>query len=153
MTPEERLKQMNLELPKAPAPVGAYVPVVRAGAMAWTSGQLPMREGKLLHSGTVGADVNLEAAGDCARVAALNALAVLAGSLGGLSRIKRVVQLVGFVSSTPGFTQQHLVLNKASEFLVEVLGEAGRHTRAALGVASLPLNAPVEVTLLVEVAD
>ena len=153
MTPEERLKKMQLELPKAPAPVGAYVPVVRVGSLAWTSGQLPMREGKLLCAGTVGGEVEMEAAAECARVAALNALAALAGTLGNLTKVKRIVQMVGYVASAPEFTQQHLVLNKASEFLVEVFGEAGRHTRAAVGVNSLPLNAPVEVMLLVEVTD
>lgn len=153
MTPEERLARMNLELPKAAAPVGTYVPVVRAGSMAWTSGQIPMREGKLLRTGAVGREVDVEEAGECARVATLNALAALSGALGTLAKVKRVVQLVGFVSSAPGFTQQHLVLNKASELLAEVFGESGRHTRAAVGVASLPLDAPVEITLLVEITD
>ena len=152
MTPEERLKKMNLELPKTSTPVGAYVPALRAGNLAWTSGQLPMRDGKLCCTGTVGAEVTLEDAGECARVAVLNALAALSAILGGLRKISRVVQVTGYVSSAPGFTQQHLVLNKASELLVEVLGDAGKHTRAAVGVASLPLNAPVEIALLVETA-
>ncbi len=152
MTPEERLAQLHIELPKVTAPVGAYVPVVQAGAMVWTSGQLPMRGGKLLHAGSVGAEVDMKSAAECARLAAINALAALSAHLGSLSRVKRVVQLVGFVSSAAGFTQQHLVVNGASELLVEVFGEAGRHSRAAVGVALLPLGAPVEITLLVEVS-
>ena len=153
MTPEERLARMNLELPKTSTPVGAYVPAVRAGSLAWTSGQLPTRAGKLLHVGAVGAEVDLEAARECARVATLNGLAALTGLLGELGKVRRVVQVTGFVSSAPGFVEQHLVLNAASELLAEVFGEAGRHSRAAVGVASLPLNAPVELMLLVEVAD
>ncbi len=160
MTPEERLAGMNLELPTVPTPVGAYVPALRVGSMVWTSGQLPTRDGKLVCTGAVGAadtagvvKVNLEAARECARVATLNALGALAGVLGGLSKVKRVVQMTGFVNSAPGFIEQHLVLNGASELLVEVFGDAGRHTRAAVGVAGLPLNAPVELTLLIEAAD
>jgi len=149
----ERLSKMKLELPEPASPVGAYVPAVRAGSLAWTSGQLPSRNGELIHSGTVGDQVDLEAAIECARVAALNALGALAALLNGLDPVKHVVQVTGYVSSAPGFTDQHLVLNGASELIGEVFGEIGRHTRAAVGVASLPLDAPVEVMLLVEVAD
>lgn len=151
MTPEEKLREMNMPLPPAPKPVGAYVPAVRTGTLVFTSGQLPMKDGALMAQGHVGREVSLEAAQACAQQAALNALAVVAAEIGGLSKVRRVVRLTGHVASAPGFTDQAKVLNAASDLLVQALGDAGRHSRAALGAAELPLGSPVELELIVEV--
>ncbi len=151
MNPEAKLAAMGLALPPPPKPVGAYVPAVRSGNLLFVSGQLPMRDGELLVKGRVGGEVALEEARTCARQAALNALAAVAGELGSLAKVRRVVRLTGYVASAPGFTDQALVLNAASELLVEVFGEAGRHSRAAVGAAELPLGAPVELELVVAV--
>jgi enamine deaminase RidA (YjgF/YER057c/UK114 family) len=151
MTPEENLKALKLELPAAPKPVGAYVPAVRTGNLLYVSGQLPMKEGKLLATGHVVGEVSVETAQACAQQAALNALAVVAAELGGLSKVARVVRLTGHISSDRGFTDQAKVLNAASDLMVQAFGDAGRHSRAALGAAELPLGAPVELELIVEV--
>ncbi len=150
-TPEERLVGLGLAIPEVAAPVAAYVPTVRTGRHVHTSGQLPMREGQLLHTGKVGGAVSQEEAVECARQCALNALAAIRAEVGELSAVKRVVKVVAFVASTPDFTAQPAVANGVSELLGEVFGEAGRHARSAVGVAVLPLDAPVEVELLVEV--
>jgi enamine deaminase RidA (YjgF/YER057c/UK114 family) len=152
MTPDDRLKALGLELPPAPTPVGSYVPAVRTGNLVFVSGQLPMRGGQLMATGKVGADVTLEAAQACARQAALNALAVAAAEAGGLAGIARVIRLTGHVASAPGFTDQAKVMNAASDLVAEIFGEAGRHSRAALGAAELPLGAPIELEMIVEVA-
>ena len=151
MTPEDRLRELGLELPPAPRPVGAYVPAVRTGNLVVVSGQLPMAGGSLLATGHVGREVSLELAQACARQAALNALAVVAAEAGGLSKVARVVRLTGHVASAPGFTDQAKVMNAASELVAQVFGEAGRHSRAALGAAELPLGAPIELEMIVEV--
>ena len=151
MTPEEKIRQLGLELPAAPEPVGAYVPAVRAAKMVSTSGQLPMREGKLIATGKVPADVPLETAQVAARQAVLNALAAVRGLTGSLDEVVRIVRANVFVNSAPGFTDQAQVANGASELLIGVFGEAGRHTRCAIGASALPLNAPVEIDLVVEV--
>ena len=151
MTPEERLAELGLQIPQVAAPVAAYVPAVRTGSFVYTSGQLPLREGNLLHTGKVGADVSPEEAFECARQCALNALAAIRAQVGDLSAITRVVKLVGFVSSVPEFTAQPQVVNGASELLGQVFGDVGQHARSAVGVAVLPLDAPVEVELVVEV--
>jgi len=151
MTPEEKLAELGLALPPAPKPVGAYVPAVRTGNLVFVSGQLPMRDGQLLATGHVGREVTLEAAQLCARQAALNALAVVAAEIGGLAKVARIVRITGHVASAPGFTDQAKVLNAASELLAQVFGESGRHSRAALGAAELPLGAPVELEMIVEV--
>ncbi|KPJ72178.1 MAG: LysR family transcriptional regulator [Planctomycetes bacterium DG_20] len=151
MTPEQRLRDMGLELPPAPKPVGAYIPAVRTGNLVFVSGQLPMKDGALLATGHVGAEVSLEEAQGCARQAALNALAVVAAEAGGLANVARVVRLTGHVASAPGFTDQALVMNAASELVGACLGDAGRHSRAALGAAELPLGSPVELEMIVEV--
>ena len=151
MTPEEKLAELGLALPPAPKPVGAYVPAVRTGNLVFVSGQLPMRDGKLLATGHVGREVALEAAQACAHQAALNALAVIAAEIGGLPKVSRIVRLTGHVASAPGFTDQAKVLNAASELLAQVFGEPGHHSRAALGAAELPLGAPVELEMIVEV--
>lgn len=150
-TPEERLEELGLSVPQVAAPVAAYVPAVRSGNHVFTSGQLPMREGQLMLTGKVGGEVTQEQAVECARQCALNALAAIRAEVGELAAIKRVVKVVAFVASTPDFTGQPLVANGVSELLGEVFGDAGRHARSAVGVPVLPLDAPVEVELLVEV--
>jgi enamine deaminase RidA (YjgF/YER057c/UK114 family) len=152
-TPEARLAALGLALPSVPAPLAAYVPAVRTGPYVYTAGQLPMIDGKLLMTGKVGAQVSAAEAAALARTAALNALAAVASVTSGLSAVVRVVKLTGFVASDPGFTGQPLVVNGASELLLEVFGEVGRHARCAVGTAVLPFDAPVEVELIVEVSD
>jgi enamine deaminase RidA (YjgF/YER057c/UK114 family) len=151
VTPEERLAGLGLQIPQVAAPVAAYVPAVRTGSYVYTSGQLPLRDGELIHAGKVGADVSPEEAYDCARQCALNALAAIRSQVGDLSAITRVVKLVGFVSSVPAFTAQPQVVNGASELLGQIFGDVGQHARSAIGVAVLPMDAPVEVELVVEV--
>jgi enamine deaminase RidA (YjgF/YER057c/UK114 family) len=150
-TPEERLAAMGLEVPEVPAPVAAYVPAVRSGQHVFTSGQLPMRAGELIATGKVGAGVTPEEATACAQQCALNAIAAVRAEIGDLSAVKRVVKAVVFVSSDPSFTGQPQVANGASELFGEVFGEVGRHARSAVGVPVLPLDAPVELELVVEV--
>lgn len=149
--PRERLAALGLTLPEVPAPVASYVPAVRTGDLVHTSGQLPFVDGKLPRTGKVGADVGVDEARELARTCALNALAAVVSVAGDLSRIVRIVKVVGYVASAPGFTGQPQVVNGASELLVDVLGEAGRHARSAVGVAVLPLDSPVEVELIAEV--
>jgi enamine deaminase RidA (YjgF/YER057c/UK114 family) len=151
--PAERLAALGLTLPPVVTPLAAYVPAVRSGALVYTAGQLPLVEGQLLSTGKVGAEVGAAEAAALARACALNALAAAASVAGGLSSIVRVVKLTGFVASAPDFTGQPQVVNGASELLLEVFGEAGRHARSAVGMAVLPLDAPVEVELIVEVRD
>lgn len=150
-TPEERLEAMGLTVPDVVPPVAVYVPVVRSGNQVFTSGQLPMRMGELITTGKVGAGVTAEEAYACAQQCALNAIAAVRAELGDLSLVKRVVKVVVFVASSPDFTGQPGVANGASELLGEVFADAGIHARSAVGVAVLPLDAPVEVELLVEV--
>jgi enamine deaminase RidA (YjgF/YER057c/UK114 family) len=150
-TPEERLAELGLTLPDVAAPAGAYVPALRNGPYVYTSGQLPLVDGKLPTTGKVGAEVDADTAKDLAKTAALNALAAIRAELGGLEQVKRVVKLLGFVASAPDFTGQSGVMNGASELLGDVFGDAGRHARSAIGVAVLPLDAPVEVEVIVEV--
>jgi enamine deaminase RidA (YjgF/YER057c/UK114 family) len=150
-TPEDRLAALGLALPPVAAPVAAYVPAVRSGPYVYTAGQLPLADGKLLRTGKVGAQVSVDEAAGLARTCALNALAAVASVTGGLSAVTRIVKVTGFVASDPSFTGQPLVVNGASELLLEVFGEAGRHARSAVGVAVLPLDAPVEVELIAEV--
>ena len=151
MTPEERLAELGLGLPPVAAPVAAYVPAVRTGSYVFTSGQLPLRDGALIRTGKVGAEVSPDQAYECARQCALNALAAVRSQVGDLSAITRVVKLVGFVSSVPEFTGQPQVVNGASELLGQIFGDVGQHARSAVGVPALPLDAPVEVELVVEV--
>jgi enamine deaminase RidA (YjgF/YER057c/UK114 family) len=151
--PSQRLAELGLTLPAVPAPAGAYVPAVEQAGWVWTAGQLPLVDGTLLATGLVGAEagpgiVDAARAAELARVCALNALAAAASVIGGIDRIARIVKVVGFVASAPGFTAQPKVINGASDLLVEVFGEAGRHARSAVGVAALPLGAPVELELL-----
>ena len=151
--PEARLAALGLTLPAVAAPVAAYVPAVRSGPYVYTAGQLPLADGKLLQTGKVGAQVSVDEAAVLARTCAMNALAAVASVTGGLAAVTRIVKVTGFVASDPSFTGQPLVVNGASELLLEVFGEAGRHARSAVGVAVLPLDAPVEIELIAEVRD
>ena len=143
---------MGLEVPEVAKPVAVYVPAVRSGNQVFTSGQLPMRGGELMLTGKVGGEVSAEEAYACAQQCALNAIAAVRAQVGDLSRVTRVVKVVAFVASTPDFTGQPGVANGASELLGEVFGDAGVHARSAVGVPVLPLDAPVEVEILVEVS-
>ena len=149
-TASERLAKLGLTLPAVAAPVAAYIPAVRAGDYIYTSGQLPFVDGKLQGTGKVGDSVTVEEAAGYARTAALNALAAASAVAGGVDAITRVIKVVVFVASDPDFTGQAQVANGASEFLIEVLGDAGRHARSAVGMAVLPLDTPVEVEIIVE---
>ncbi len=150
-TPEQRLAELGLQLPAVVTPLASYVPAVRSGSYVYTSGQVPMVAGAMQVTGKVGADVDPETAKDAARTCALNALAAVRSVTGDLSAVTRVVKVVGYVASTPDFTGQPGVVNGASDLLGHVFGDAGAHARSAVGVVSLPLDAPVEVELIVEV--
>jgi enamine deaminase RidA (YjgF/YER057c/UK114 family) len=150
---EAALAELGLELPEVAAPLAAYVPAVQSGRYIYTSGQLPMVAGTLPTTGKVGAEVTAEEAKDLARICALNALAAVKSVAGDLDRIARVVKVVGFVASAPDFTGQPGVINGASELLGEVLGAKGVHARSAVGVSVLPIDAPVELELQVELAE
>lgn len=149
----ERLAALGLRLPEVVPPVAAYQPAIRSGPYVYTSGQVPLVDGELPAAGKVGAEVSPEVAKELAGTCALNALAAVRSVAGDLDRIARVVKVLGFVASAPDFTGQPGVVNGASELLERVLGEAGRHARSAVGVAVLPLDAPVEVELQVELRD
>ncbi|OFP87853.1 RidA family protein [Corynebacterium sp. HMSC059E07] len=147
-----RLEELGVELPSVAVPLASYIPATRVGNQVWTSGQLPVVGGELSASGKVGAEVSLEKAQELARVAVLNALAAIDG-LVGLDHVTRVVKVVGFVASDPSFTEQAAVINGASDFLGEVFGDAGIHARSAVGVAVLPKDSPVEIEVIVEIAE
>jgi len=149
--PEEKLAALGLSVPEVAKPVAAYVPAVRSGSYVYTSGQLPMRSGELMASGKVGGEVSQEEAVACAQQCGLNAIAAVKAEVGDLAQVKRVVKVVCFVASTTDFTAQPQVANGVSELLGEVFGDAGVHARSAVGVPVLPLDAPVEVELVVEV--
>lgn len=151
MTWSDHLAELDLTLPEVVTPAGAYVPATRAGQFVFTAGQVPMVDGELAATGKVGEEIGLEQAQRLARTCTLNALAAV-DSVCGLDAISRVVKVVGFVASAPGFNSQPAVLDAASELLGEIFGTAGEHARSAVGVAELPMNAPVEVELIVEVA-
>jgi enamine deaminase RidA (YjgF/YER057c/UK114 family) len=148
---EDRLAELGLSVPEVPAPVAVYVPAVRSGSHVFTSGQLPMRSGRLMAAGKVGSEVSPEDATECARQCALNAIAAVKAQIGDLDQVKRVVKVVCFVASTPEFTGQPQVANGASELLGTAFGDAGVHARSAVGVPVLPMDAPVELEILVEV--
>jgi enamine deaminase RidA (YjgF/YER057c/UK114 family) len=150
-TPSERLRELGITLPAVATPAGAYIPARRTGNLVFTAGQVPFVDGKLAATGKVGAEVDAEEANRLARICTLNALAAVDG-LVGIDAVTGVVKVVGFVASAAGFTGQPGVVNGASDLLGEVFGEAGAHARSAVGVAELPLGAPVEVELVVEVA-
>lgn len=150
MSVSARLGQLGIELPEVVKPLASYVPAVRTGSLVYTAGQLPMQVGKLAQSGKVGADVTVEEGKALARICALNALAAV-DSLVSIDAVTQVVKVVGFVASAPGFNGQPSVVNGASDLLAEVFGDHGTHARSAVGVCELPLDAPVEVELVVEV--
>lgn len=152
MSANARLQELGITLPEVAKPAGAYVPAVQSGNLVFTAGQIPLVEGKLIATGKVGKEISVEQAKDIARVCALNALAAIKGVVGDLDRVNKVVKVVGFVASTPDFTQQPQVVNGASELLQQIFGDSGIHARSAVGVAVLPLDAPVEVELVVEIA-
>ena len=153
MSVNARLAELGIAIPEVVPPVAAYVPAVVTGRYVYTSGQLPMRDGAMIATGLVGAEVDPDVARDCARQCAINAIAAVQSVIGDLDRVTRIVKVVGFVASAPGFTAQPAVVNGASELLLEIFGDAGRHARSAVGVAALPIDAPVEVEMVVEVAD
>ena len=150
--PEEKLAELGLKLPEVAKPVAAYLPVVRTGNLVYTSGQLPLRDGSLIATGKNGESIGADVGVECAQQCALNALAAVKSEIGDLSNVKRIVKVVAFVASSPEFTGQPQVANGASELLSQVFGEAGQHARSAVGVPVLPLDAPVEVEIIVEVA-
>lgn len=151
-SPSSRLRDAGYELPKVPTPAGSYVPAIRSGSLVFTAGQLPLVDGELAYAGKVGEHVGVEEAAECARVCVLNALAAASEEAGGLDNIGRIIKVTGFVASTTGFNRQPEVVNGASDFIGEIFGDSGKHARSALGVAELPLNAPVEVEITVEVS-
>ena len=150
MSYETRLKELGLTLPTPPKPVATYVPAVLAGNLLFLSGVLPSRDGQLVVTGKLGEALSIEQGMDAARMAVLNALAIIKNEAGSLDRVKRVVKMVGHIASASGFTDQPQVLNGASDLLVEIFGGAGRHARVAVGAAELPRHAPVEIELIVE---
>jgi enamine deaminase RidA (YjgF/YER057c/UK114 family) len=151
-TIEKRLSDLGVTLPVAAAPAANYVPYCRTGNLLFTAGQLPLKDGKLQASGLLGRDVDTAAGKDAAKYCAINILAQAKAALGDLGKIRRLVKITVFVASTPDFVEQHLVANGASDFLVAALGELGKHARSAVGTASLPLNAAVEIEAVFEVA-
>ncbi len=150
---EEKLKAINLSLPSVPQPVASYIPAVRAGNFVFTSGMVPMRDGRIQSTGKVGLDLNEDQGYEAARIACLNALAAVQSVAGSLDNVKRIVRVNGYVNSEDGFTDQPTVINGASDLLVEIFGEAGRHSRTAVGVTELPLDASVEIDMVVELND
>jgi enamine deaminase RidA (YjgF/YER057c/UK114 family) len=152
MTPEDKLKELGIELTEAPKPLGSYIPAVRTGNLIFLSGMLPLIKGKLVRQGKVGEDIRIEEAGEDVRTAVINALSVLKANIGTLNNVKRCVKITGYIASSPNFTDQPLVLNAASDLLFEIFGESGRHARVAVGVNVLPLNSPVEIDFIFEVA-
>ena len=153
MTAEEKLKELSVELPEIPKPLGSYVPFVKTGNLVYLSGMLPLQDGVLLKTGRVGETVSLEDAVLCARTATVNALAVLKSAIESLENVQRCVKITGFVASSADFADQPKVMNGASDLLFQVFGEEGKHARAAVGVNILPMNSPVEVEFIFEVKE
>ena len=150
---EEKLSSLKISLPEAPKPVGAYVPVVRTGNLIFVSGQIPLREGRLEFQGKVPTEVSIETAQKAARLCTLNILAQIKSEIKSLDNISKIIRLSGFVNCSNDFTEQHKIINAASDFLFEIFGEKGRHSRIAVGVPSLPLNSTVELDLVAEVSQ
>ena len=148
---ELKLKELGILLPEPAKPVAAYIPAKQTGKLVFTAGQLPMVQGELISKGLLGQEVEIEEANKAARICTLNALSAIKGVIGDLDRIKQIVRVVGYVASVPTFTQQPAVVNGASELLLEIFGENGKHARSAVGMAVLPLNASVEIELTVEI--
>ncbi|MDR2676306.1 MAG: RidA family protein [Opitutaceae bacterium] len=151
MSPEKKLAELNIPLPAAPAAAGNYAPSVRTGSLLYCAGTLPLADGKITHTGQVGREQTVESAYESAKICTLNALAGIKAALGSLDKVGRVVSVTGFVNAVSGFADSPAVVNGASDLLVAVFGEAGRHARAAVGVSGLPKNATTEIQLIVEV--
>ena len=147
---EDRLRELSIELPTPPSPAGSYIPVVTTGNLAFVSGQIPMKDGKVIFEGKVPEQQSLESARDAAKICIINGLAQLKANLGSLDKIRKFVRISGFVNSSPDFTEQPKVINAASDLLVEIFGDMAKHSRIAVGVASLPLNSTVEIDMVVE---
>jgi enamine deaminase RidA (YjgF/YER057c/UK114 family) len=152
VSPEDKLKELGITLPAAPSPLGSYIPCVQSGSLLFLSGVLPLKNGVLPRTGRVGESVSLDEAREDARTAALNALSIVKSHTGSLHNVKRCVKITGYISSAPDFTEQPKVLNAVSDLIHNIFGEAGRHARAAVGVNVLPLNSPVEIEFIFEVA-
>lgn len=148
---ENKIKELGLQLPEPPKPLAAYIPAKQVGNLVFTAGQLPMVNGEIILKGLLGQDVEIDPAYNAAKICTLNALSAIKGVIGDLDEIKQVVRVVGYVASVPTFIQQPAVVNGASELLLEIFGENGKHARSAVGMAALPLNAAVEIELTVEV--
>ncbi len=148
---EEKLAAMNVFLPVPPTPAGSYIPVVRTGNLAFVSGQIPLKDGKVEFHGKVPTDISLDTARQAAKLCIINALAQLKAELGTLDKISKIVRVSGFVNSAPDFIEQPKIINAASDLLFEIFGDKGKHSRIAVGVASLPLNSTVEIDVIVEV--
>jgi enamine deaminase RidA (YjgF/YER057c/UK114 family) len=149
---EDRLKQLNITLPIPPKPAGSYIPVVTSGNLAFVSGQIPMQDGKVIHTGKVPSEKSIEEAQAAAKLCAINLLAQLQANLGSLDKITKIVRVSGFVNCTPEFSEHPKVINAASDLFYEIFGEKGKHSRIAVGVSSLPLNSTVEIDMTVEFA-
>jgi enamine deaminase RidA (YjgF/YER057c/UK114 family) len=149
---EDRLVELGIELPPAPKPVASYVPVVASGNLAFVAGQGAIADGRVMNPGHVGGDVSVEQGQEAAERCALQVLSALKEELGSLDRVRRIVSVTVYVASAPGFTDQPAVANGASDLFIKVMGDSGRHARAAVGVAELPLGLPVEVSVIAEVA-
>ena len=147
---EDKLREVSIELPIPPSPAGSYIPVVTTGNLAFVSGQIPMRDGKVVFEGKVPEQQSLESARDAAKICIINGLAQLKANLGSLNKITKFVRISGFVNSSPNFTEQPKVINAASDLLVEIFGDIAKHSRIAVGVTSLPLNSTVEIDMVVE---
>ncbi len=152
MSCEEKLKELGLSLPAAPKPVANYVPVVRVGDLLFLSGVLPSRDGQLVMTGKLGAGLSVEQGRQAAQLAVLNALAIIKAEVGSLNHVQRIVKMIGHIASAEGFADQPQVLNGASDLLVSVFGEKGRHARVAVGAMELPRHAPVEIELIIQVS-
>ena len=147
---EDKLKELSIEIPTPPSPAGSYIPVVTTGNLAYVSGQIPMKEGKVVFEGKVPEIQSLDSARDAAKICIINGLAQLKANLGSLDKITKFVRISGFVNSSPDFTEQPKVINAASDLLVEIFGDMAKHSRIAVGVSSLPLNSTVEIDMIVE---
>ena len=150
---EDKLRELSIDLPTPPNPAGSYIPVVTTGNLAFVSGQIPMKEGKVVFEGKVPNEQSLDAARDAAKICIINGLAQLKANLGSLDKITKFVRIYGFVNSNPEFTEQPKVINAASDLLVEIFGDMAKHSRIAVGVASLPLNSTVEIDMIVEFSN
>ena len=150
---EDKLRELSIDLPTPPSPAGSYIPIVTTGNLAFVSGQIPMKEGKVVFEGKVPNEQSLDAARDAAKICIVNGLAQLKANLGSLDKIIKFVRISGFVNSNPEFTEQPKVINAASDLLVEIFGDMAKHSRIAVGVASLPLNSTVEIDMIVEFSN